>query len=691
MHLEEEKTDFLNVKKIYRLFVVIFIFVLPIYPQINLNGFSQITKLGSNTEAQTVISAYIDRDAESDFLISTSTKKLIIYLSGKKYSSKTVRIPYSISLLKRIKKLSINESEYGFVSRNEKIFGTFVLNSNGQVYGFKTLKFDYYPDNFVVSKNGRKAIIFGDNFNGLVFIDLDLAKKESLYFLDHHIVEDALFFDFDNDLSTDIFYYDILSESVNIIKNEINFRLTEIDLNKKVKGLSRFRKGDYNYDGFEDLLFSSERGIEIFHGDSVTNFQNNELLVKDYDIKDFQIGDFNRDGYSDFVYQTEDLINGNKLYAAFSSSAGLSKPYLLSGENEVISFDVFGWRKDKVIYLTGSGEIDIVSSIGELENTILQLGVKPRKIFSFRQKDNQLLNLAIIDSAESKLKLYINALSDYYEINLMNVYEKLEIEYLSNSKILFALYTEGTKLFAIHKLDLISGVVWSKQYYSSNRINQLKIRSSNDNLPKIEILSSSEGKYTIEEFEYRDFRYQKNEPRLILENAISATISNDNTVLYIQRNDTNIEFCEKSLNKNENIGSVIATNILSSSISEDKQNKIVELNLNGRKFRFASVLSDDKNTSYLLNDIIAIKLSYPINLDNLQLLSVSINSILEIVYVDKGKIVFSQLNAKTGQVQNTKEICDYKGPFIVEYVNRKNGYIFMVNTADDFVELKKIE
>lgn len=685
----EGNTAFRNVKKINLLFLFVIFFSSINFSQIHLNGFGEVTKFNSVQNASSLVSAFVDTDDKPDFIVANSTNNLSLHLSSNNYKPIIIKTPYLISIVKRIKKVSTGETEYGFLSRKSKIFGTFLINSQGRQTKLRSMKFEHNPENFVVSKNGRKAIIFGNNFEGIQLIDLDFDVDQSLSLIKGKLVRDALFYDFDNDLNTDIVYYDIFAGAINLIRNEINFQLTEINLFRKVSELTRFRRADYNYDGFEDLLFSSNNGIEIFEGDSISVFEKSKILLADNDIKDFQLGDLNRDGYFDIVYlkQTE---KGNKLYAAFSSNSKLSKPLLLSIIKSVATFDLAGWAKDKVAYISTDGEITILSSIGELGNSKLQFGVNPYIIFSSRNSDNSLFNIAIIDSLDKSLKLYLDGIGKYYEFPLKGLYNKLKVQNYDEENIFFVFFNKGKKLIEVAKLNLKNTEVWTRQYYTLNDIVDINIYERENTLPAITVLTELNSSIYTEEFEYRGFRYIKSEPKFIADNVIESKLTDDKSSMFLRKNESSqIEYVEKYLKDTDSEKSI--TQILPMSYELNLTAYLTSSKINNNSIMIISIKNSNKSYNYLLNNKKLIEIEPNVSLSNLQIVKSIKRNTLQLVYRENEKLLSSELNINRGTLSVSNEISNYKGPFVAEFLNQKNGYIFMINRQDNLIELKRIE
>lgn len=686
-HLREENTAFHNAKKI-KLFILFVVFPSLVYSQINLNGFGEVNQFNSISSATSLVTSYIDSDQEPDYIVANSSKTITVHLSTQDYKINSINVPFEISLLRRIKKVGASETEIGFLSRRDKVFGTFIINAKGKLSKLQSTKFENNPENFVISRNTQKALVFGSNFDGIKLVDTDF-NGETLDLVKGRLVRDAVFYDFDNDLNTDIVYYDIFNGTLNLIRNEINFQLTEINLSKEIKNLTRFRRADFNYDGFEDLLFSSANGIEIFQGDSISVFEQSKILIKENDVKDFQLIDLNNDGYLDIVY-LKNSVTGKQLFASIMQNGKLSKPVLLSGVNSVATFDVSSWSKVKLSFLTDESKVTMMTSISKLENTFLRLGTLPCRIFAFRKDSNSLLNLAIIDSIDNTLKLYTEALSKYYEFKLKNLHNNLKVSFLDNEKLLIIIFTKGRKLIEILNINLTDGSYWTRQYYTINNILDLKIDNRENNLPAIITLTDKSGSVSIEEFEYKGIRYSKSEPTIISENIKTAMFSATKKYGYIKKiSDYSFELGVEFLK-----GSDVAL----------ANNRVV--NIDTTFLTYTAVKSfgneDDPIILYVLKTVMNsytfifynnnfIKLNNTIDLENIQNVFRKRDNIASMFFTDDNKIYSAEIRLNTGKIPSIEEIATYKGPYIVEFINEQNQHMFMINKTSNLIELKKIE
>lgn len=686
-HLREENTAFHNAKKI-KLFILFVVFPSLVYSQINLNGFGEVNQFNSISSATSLVTSYIDSDREPDYIVANSSKTITVHLSTQDYKINSINVPFEISLLRRIKKVGESETEIGFLSRRDKVFGTFIINAKGKLSKLQSTKFENNPENFVISRNTQKALVFGSNFDGIKLVDTDF-NGETLDLVKGRLVRDAVFYDFDNDLNTDIVYYDIFNGTLNLIRNEINFQLTEINLSKEIKNLTRFRRADFNYDGFEDLLFSSANGIEIFQGDSISVFEQSKILIKENDVKDFQLIDLNNDGYLDIVY-LKNSVTGKQLFASIMQNGKLSKPVLLSGVNSVATFDVSSWSKVKLSFSTDESKVTMMTSISKLENTFLRLGALPCRIFAFRKDSNSLLNLAIIDSIDNTLKLYTEALSKYYEFKLKNLHNNLKVSFLDNEKLLLIIFTKGRKLIEILNINLTDGSYWTRQYYTINNILDLKIDNRENNLPAIITLTDKSGSVSIEEFEYKGIRYSKSEPTIISENIKTAMFSATKKYGYIKKiSDFSFE---------------LGVEFLKGSDAALANNRVV--NIDTTFLTYTAVKSfgneDDPIILYVLKTVMNsytfifyntnfIKLNNTINLENIQNIIRKRDNIASMFFTVDGIINKAEIRLNTGKIPSIEEIATYKGPYIVEFINEQNQYMFMINKTSNLIELKKIE
>lgn len=686
-HLQEEKDGFRSAIKIVKLFLLTPFVAATFYSQININGFVEVKSFPTALDASKILSAQIDSDSEHDFLLTSFGKNIYLQLSTEEYRQRILKTPFEVSEIKRVRKLSDKETLFAFISRKDRAFGTFVINSNGRLGSLKFTKLNYHPENFILTRFTRKALIFGNNYNGLTLINVDLEDKEILELQRGTLANNALFYDFDNDSNTDIVYYDIFSNALKIIRNENNYQLDKINFSKPLPNLTKIRKYDYDFDGFEDVLFSTNNTIEIFYGDSVTTFENSELLIKENGIIDFQIGDFNKDGYSDLVYLKKDIDNSSQLYVSFSSSDQLSKPIQFSNNNNITSFDVIGWRKDKIAYLTDDGKIFVISSIDKIEDTFLQLGTIPREIILFKLLSNNLVSLAVVDSFDSKVKLFLNALSSYHEIPLKKVPGSLLIEQIDENTLTLTAFTKGDKLIEFVRLSLSDNSFASKHFYTKHDIVHLVLEKKGDNLPLIMALTEDDGKIMMEEFEYRNVRYQKSQPTTLLENAYKAKITSNKSVVYVQKSQNEkLVLGEKFLKDIDGLSS--KQSLLGLELSELQNVNIHEFEFRGKLKYIISIITDLGNHNFLWADNKVYRVDISNFINQVDINPFSRNSFVNTTYSNRNKIYTVELNFNNGRIREHKEIADYIGQYVIEFVNENYGYIFMLNNKTNLTELK---
>lgn len=597
MHLKEEKPGYLNVKRISSL-VVFILFASNFSAQVNLNGFVNYHRFNTVDNAISILPALIDDDEEPDYLVLTNEKKIYIHLSGSDHKIKTIALRYFLNRLQVVKRSPGKETLFAFVSRKNRVFGTFVINSKGKLHSIKAKKYDDNPDNFVLSKNGKKALLFGRNFRGLKLIDVETDKKEELNFAENSLINTALFYDIDNDLNTDVIYYDIFTETLNVIKNENNFELIEIDFSLKVKNLDQLKRLDYNKDGFEDILFVTNEGIEIFYGDSVTTFKNRDVLIRDNGIYNYAAADFNKDEYYDIAYLKTGGNKSMQLYISFSSPEGLTFPILYEENDYITNLGTTGKSNSEIIYLSKEGFAAVISPLVDFDDASLKLGVNPVSIFSFERNDGSLFNFAVIDSSDNKLKVYLDAANKYYEATLKDIHKNIRAIESKQNEIVFAAYNTGRKLIEIIKLGLDDGNVWARQLYTRQDILNIKLQEKKNSFPSIIAESVLSNDKFLEFFEYKNFRYQKSEPKK------------------------------------------------TSSIKPEYSNTL---------YPSAYTTTDSSR----------------------------------IVFEEHGKLFLKTLDIRTHRSSITELDLEYEGPFAVVFVNKKNGFIFMLNEGNNLIEAKK--
>ena len=597
MHLKEEKPDYFNVKKISSL-VIFILFTANFSAQVNLNGFVNYYSFNTVDNAINILPTLIDDDDEPDYLVLTNEKKIYIHLSSSNYRSKTITLRYFLNGLQVVKRKPGKETLFAFVSRRDRVFGTFVINSKGNLHSIKTKKYVDSPDNFILSRNGKKALLFGRNFKGLKLINVESDKKEELNFAENSLINTALFYDIDNDLNSDVIYYDIFTETLNVIKNENNFELIEIDFSLKVKNLKQLKRLDYNKDGFEDILFVTNEGIEIFYGDSVTTFENRDMLIRDNGIYNYVTSDFNKDEYYDIAYLKTGSNKSIQLYISFSSPEGLAFPILYEENNYITNISITGKSNGEIVYLSKEGFASVISPLVNFNDANLKLGVNPVSIFCFERNDGTLFNFAVIDSSDNKLKVYLDAANKYYEATLKDIHENIRAVENKQNEIVFTVYNTGRKLIEVIKLRLDDGNIWARQLYAQQDILNIKLQEKKNSLPSIIVESILSNDKFLEYFEYKDFRYQKSQPE-----KISSTKPEHYNTLY-------------------------------------------------------------KNT-YAAKD----------------------SSL--IVFEEDGRLFLKTPDIRTHRGSITALDLQSKGPFAVVFVNKKNGFIFMLNKENNLIEARK--
>ncbi len=464
-HSGEEKTDLKTGPGIFSFFILLIIFCDILSAQIPINGFSNFVEFETVQGQNRIFSLNYNKDSYSDILLYNQDNKTAHLLTGQpnlKFSKpQKLFFIYEPNFFKPVYNSQNQIVEYAFTSRKSRIFGLINFNRYGYPRISKFIKLNSFPNKIdnedVDLDNSEDYLVSGESFEGLSIIsEKNNSLVEKKFFTNHSFL-DARFFDINSDEYIDILAYDLITQKLFFIYNKDGERFEkkrELFINQLV---NQFHTTDINFDGYRDLVFSTENGLLIYFGDNLNVF-NQSTFIKTYSsITNFSIGDFNHDGYFDFICHSSEK---NYLSVIFAKDADdffeeIIFDYGKKVEELIPFFSRFVYG---VAILSNSGYIKIISEFSSFNKDVnFIFGINPVSIQTFDINNNTLPDFIFIDKFDNKLKFILRnnrgMPAQYYHIDLKGVHNEIFILRKSASEIIIYCYSRNERLIEILEIN----------------------------------------------------------------------------------------------------------------------------------------------------------------------------------------------------------------------------------------------
>ena len=380
---------------------------------------------------------------------------------------------------------------YLFLSRGESLGGLVSFTNYGTIQLLNKIEFDTNPDRSIIAdinNNGiADAIVFGSNYNGLTHLYEEnyVLKKESL--IEGKSFSEAAFINLDYDEAIDIVAYDYLNGSLVFLYNEdegVFYENRTMDLGSDISNL---KVTDFNNDGYDDLMFLTEDGINFFKGDSVSSFEERKIYKTDIAATNYVTGDFNNDKITDLAYLNEE---GQLMVSFAVNNDSLSSPILYMQKENLVDLRFMSVGKNRyLLVLSKAGELYTISNNHEKDNYSLSVGVKPGEVNYFDYSDTYNKDLCFVDEYDNKLKILLRGNSGgfdkYFEYQLEDSFKNIAVSGNQKPITTFYCYSKNEKLLERLKCDFSTGLCKKEKHYFFENITDIYLTEKE----KIETIS----------------------------------------------------------------------------------------------------------------------------------------------------------------------------------------------------------
>ncbi len=476
---------------------------------------------------------------------------------------------YPIDDIKWLTKSAEGDDYYIFVSRNKRLIGLVSFTRSYSLQLLHTIEFNSYPSAIEItdldSDGKNEALIYGNNFNGLIQIKNKGYLLESEPLIERNVFSDLVMLDFNQDETEDIIAIDVLNNIVTFLENtEINGFISsrKIEFEETLYSLQKF---DYYNNDFADLAVTKEGGLEIFQGDSVYSFDSSVNYPFLFNPHNFQIADFNSDHKKDFVIINE-LEDKLVLYSDYETEI-VPLNIEFSG---IVSFKLIDKNNRRsLVTLSKNGKIQILSNEIRWENTFsLSVGGSPNNIKYFDWNDSLYSYFLINNTIDNSINiLRLDTTGNFVDLEsypLLNSFS--ELEFSQNPKQLIG-YSTDNRLLEIISIDRTDRNLYNPKFlYTTAPVNQLIV----DNENNIQVLELEQNKLYHETIVHSEEKYFSDEISIIDSSAIASYITASGQIYYWKNNENQYSFNRLIEGESKNLISIIEKD------SSDKPNLIIE-------------------------------------------------------------------------------------------------------------------
>ena len=530
----EEKQDFRHdpgnnrgttALKNFIFLLIIFLLTENISPQIPINGFCRFNDFKVDTGYTKLLMVNFNDDAYSDLLLYNPQKKesALVYgaVQGEFKEIKKISLPFEMNYVQPLNYKSSNR--FVFTNRKKRKAGLYELNASGYPVLTRSTDFDSYPEFIntadVDADGNNEILVSGGAFNGISLLYQEDKKLVEKSVISGETFSQAVFIDINNDGYADIAGYDLVSSSFSFFYNNSlgEFRKARsIPFTGKPSSIKTF---DINLDSYEDLIFSSGNGINIWYGDFRSSHENTKRLGTNYKPDKYIYGDFNKDGLMDIAYLNVEHSLVSLLFAKNEFDYYPEIIYLMQqGLRDIIPY--YSRFIDGIAVLSYEGSIYTITHISSFTDDVnISIGAKPNALSFFDNENNGITDFCFIDEYDKKIKFIIRDITGipslYFSQQLFESHEKIIAENIKAGEINYFCFSYNKKIIEVVETDFDNKKINKTVLYSPGAILDIKVRKENDEEYKIFILYKNDDSLNIGVFDYNNLKFNFSSDRLV--------------------------------------------------------------------------------------------------------------------------------------------------------------------------------
>lgn len=328
---------------------------------------------------------------------------------------------YPVSNIEKFKVIPGSGETHLFTSRTKRMIGLVSITKYGTLQLLNEIRFESYPSEIVTGDFNRDKVIdalaYGNSFEGIALIQEDKFKLSETKLIGKGLFSELTVVDLNTDGHKDFIAFNDLDNSLYFFENSDTSVFTNIRKLEMNRDIDHFSSVYFNDDEYPDLVYSTEKSVEIMLGDSVSSYKRNIILDVEKGVKDFVVVDFNGDNKNDLVVLTKN---------------GISVSYMTGLEtlSDLYEFDrvenpsaIVNTERNNIFYYSTDGKINALRYLSTFEQDAdLKYSLEHKSINT--AYFNGVYYLSFIDRLKSKFVLVSDFLSDrsnVKEISVQNI------------------------------------------------------------------------------------------------------------------------------------------------------------------------------------------------------------------------------------------------------------------------------
>lgn len=556
--------------------LLFFLFSPSLFPQIPINGFCKYNCFKTDSGFTNLLMVNFNNDYYSDFVLWNSAKRDIVVLKGEKQGILTEEKSYSIPVeISSIQPLDSKPgSGYFFSSRRKMKVGVYEFKTTGRPSLLESVEFDSYPDYLSIAdvngKGKNEILVSGGAFKGLSIIYLSKHALNEEKIVDGTTFSHAILSDLSNDGYPDIAAYDVIKRQFTFFYNDSKgeFRSARsIQFPERISGLKSF---DINLDSYDDLVFVSDKSINIWYGDFRSSYENTNRIETRFTPDKYILGDFNRDGKIDLAYLNYERSLISVLFGKNEFEFYPEMIYLQhNGLTDIIPY--YSRFINGIAALSSEGCVHTITNLSSFAEVVdISLGARPGALSFFDNESNGITDFCFIDEYDKEIKFVIRnnagVPTNYFWFQLHENHNKTISENLGAGLKNYVCYSTDKKLVEVVKANFKDSKFEKTALYSPGPIKDLKLVRKNDSEYFIYVAYMIKNSLNLGTFSYKNLKFNFSEQTVDTGQVYDVSIgtgSGDLTVYYWHNDGQNISLTKKNTTSaGENITTVPKTDSL---------------------------------------------------------------------------------------------------------------------------------